>query len=93
MCTTKKWKTGILVIAMSLVCGIAKAQHWRSHYRPNRVVTVMVRPRCNIYCQQPFQSKGTIGDGSGLLANAQVPYHQSICKNDTTQQGLGGSRA
>jgi hypothetical protein len=44
MCTTRKWKTGILFIAMILVCGAANAQHWHRHYRPNRVVTVVVQP-------------------------------------------------
>lgn len=44
MCTTRKWKTGILVIAMILVCGVANAQHWHRHYHPSRVVTVVVRP-------------------------------------------------
>ena len=70
MCTTIKWKTGILVVAMALVCGVANAQHWHRHYyyRPDRVVTVVVRP--DILCQQPFQSKGTIGNGYSLLGNA-----------------------
>ena len=54
MCTTIKWKTGILVVAMALVCGSANAQHWHRHYyyRPDRVVTVVVQP--DILCQQPF---------------------------------------
>ena len=42
MCVTRKWKTGMLVIAMVLVCGAANAQHWHRRYRPNRVVTVVV---------------------------------------------------
>lgn len=44
MCTTRNWKAGILAIAMILVCGAANAQHWHRHYRPNRVVTVVVQP-------------------------------------------------
>lgn len=28
MCTTRKWKTGILLVAMILICGVANAQHW-----------------------------------------------------------------
>ena len=51
MCTTRKWKAGILVVAMILVCGAVNAQHWHRHYRPNRVVTVVVQPDVNIPCQ------------------------------------------
>ena len=43
MCTTIKWKTGILVVAMALVCGAANAQHWHRHYyyRPDRAATLL----------------------------------------------------
>lgn len=55
MCTTRKWKTGILLIAMILVCGAANAQHW--HYRPNRVVTVVVQPDVISHVSNRFNQK------------------------------------
>ena len=59
MCTTIKWKTGILVVAMALVCGSANAQHWHRHYyyRPDRVVTVVVQPDVTSYVSNPFNQK------------------------------------
>lgn len=41
---TGKWKTGILAIAMVLVCGTVNAQHRHYHYDPHRVITVVTRP-------------------------------------------------
>lgn len=76
MCTTKKWKTGILVIAMSLVCGIAKAQHWRSHYRPNRVVTVMVRPDVTSIVSNRFNQKERLA-----MAVAYLKTHEFLTIN------------
>lgn len=57
MCTTRKWKTGILLIAMILVCGVANAQHWHRHYRPNRVVTVVVQPDVISHVSNRFNQK------------------------------------
>ena len=56
MCKTKNWKTGILVIALALVCGSANAQHWRryNHYHPDRVVTVVVRPDVTSHVSNRF---------------------------------------
>lgn len=57
MRTIGKWKAGILVIAMALVCGTANAQHWRWHYRPDRVVTVVVRPDVTSHVCNRFNQK------------------------------------
>lgn len=52
-----KWKTGILVIAMALVCGTANAQHWHRHNRPDRVVAVVVRPDVTSHVSNRFNQK------------------------------------
>ena len=57
MCTTRKWKTGILLIVMILVCGAANAQHWHRHYRPNRLVTVVVQPDVISHVSNRFNQK------------------------------------
>lgn len=57
MRTIGKWKTGILVILMALVCGTTNAQHWRRHYRPDRVVTVVVRPDVTSLVSNCFNQK------------------------------------
>lgn len=57
MCTTRKWEIGILVIAMTLVCGTANAQHWRHHYCPNRVATVVVRSGATSHISNRFNQK------------------------------------
>lgn len=59
MCKTKNWKTGILVIALALVCGSANAQHWRRYnpYHPDRVVTVVVRPDVTSHVSNRFNQK------------------------------------
>lgn len=55
MCTTRTWKAGLLAIAMILVCGSAHAQHW--HYRPNRIVTVVVQPDVISHVSNRFNQK------------------------------------
>lgn len=61
MCITGKWKIGILMIAMVLACETANAQHWRRHcrynYRPDRVVTVVVRPEVTSHVSNRFSQK------------------------------------
>lgn len=61
MYITGKWKTGILAIAMALVCGTTNAQHWRRHYHynyhPNRAVTVVVRPGATSHVSNRFNQK------------------------------------
>lgn len=57
MCTTGKWKIGILVIAMALVCGTTNAQYWHRHYRPNRVATIVVRPDVTAHVSHHFNQK------------------------------------
>ena len=57
MCIMRKWKTGILFIAMILVCGAANAQHWHRHYRPNRVVSVVVQPNVVSHVSNRFSQK------------------------------------
>lgn len=57
MCTTRKWKAGILLIAMILLCGFANAQHWHRHYRPNRVVTIVVQPGVISHISNRFNQK------------------------------------
>lgn len=59
MRTIGKWKTGILVIAMALVCETANAQHRRRHYhyRPDRVVTVVVQPDVTSHVSNRFNQK------------------------------------
>lgn len=55
MCTTGKWKTGILVIGMAWVGGTANAQHWP--YHPHRVVTVATRPDVTSHLSNRFNQK------------------------------------
>lgn len=71
MCTTIKWKTGILVVAMALVCGSANAQHWHRHYyyRPDRVVTVVVPS----YVSNPFNQKERLA-----MAIAYLETHKHL---------------
>ena len=57
MCTTRKWKAGILVVAMILVCEAVNAQHWHRHYRPNRAVTVVVQPDVISHVSNRFNQK------------------------------------
>lgn len=61
MCITGKWKIGILMIVMVLACETANAQHWRRHchynYRPDRVVTVVVRPEVTSHVSNRFNQK------------------------------------
>ena len=57
MCIMRKWKTGILFIAMILVCGAANAQHWHRHYRPNRDVSVVVQPNVVSHVSNRFSQK------------------------------------
>ena len=75
MCTTIKWKTGILVVAMALVCGVANAQHWHRHYyyRPDRVVTVVVRPDVTSYVSNPFNQKERLA-----MAIAYLETHKHL---------------
>jgi len=73
MCTTIKWKTGILVVAMALVCGSANAQHWHRHYyyRPDRVVTV--QPDVTSYVSNPFNQKERLA-----MAIAYLETHKHL---------------
>lgn len=75
MCTTIKWKTGILVVAMALVCGSANAQHWHRHYyyRPDRVVTVVVQPDVTSYVSNPFNQKERLA-----MAIAYLETHKHL---------------
>jgi hypothetical protein len=57
MRTTGKWKTGILVITMALICGTANAQHRNRHYYPHRVVTVVTRPDVTSHISNRFNQK------------------------------------
>lgn len=72
MCTTRKWKTGILFIAMILVCGSAHAQHWHRHYRPNRV-TVVVRPDVISHVSNRFNQKERLA-----MAIAYLETHEHL---------------
>lgn len=75
MCTTGKWKTGILVMAMALVCGTANAQHWRRHrhYRPQRVVTVVARPDVSPHVSNRFSQKERLA-----MAVAYLQTHEYL---------------
>lgn len=73
MCTTRKWKTGILVIAMALVCGAANAQHWHRHYPPNRVVTVVVHPDATFHVSNRFNQKERL-----VMAIAYLETHKYL---------------
>lgn len=73
MCTTSKWKTGILVVAMTLVCGVANAQHWHRHYRPNRVVTVVVQPNVISHVSNRFNPKERLA-----MAIAYLETHERL---------------
>lgn len=57
MCTMREWKTGILIIAMILVCEVTNAQHWHRHHRPKRVVTVVVQPDVISHVSNRFNQK------------------------------------
>lgn len=54
---TGKWKTGILAIAMVLVCGTVNAQHRHYHYDPHRVITVVTRPDTKSHVSNRFTQK------------------------------------
>lgn len=73
MCTTRKWKTGILLISMILVCSSANAQHWRRYYRPNRVVTVVVQPDIISHVSNRFNSKERLA-----MAIAYLETHECL---------------
>lgn len=73
MYTTRKWKTGILVIAMILVCGAANAQHWHRHYHSNRVVTVVVRPDVISHVSNRFNPKERLA-----MAIAYLETHEYL---------------
>ena len=75
MCTTRKWKTGILLIAMILVCGAANAQHWHRHYHPNRVVTVVVRPDVISHVNNRFNQKERL---AMAIAYLETHEHHTI---------------
>ena len=42
---------------MTLVRGVANAQHWHRHYRPNRVVTVVDQPDVISHVSNRFNQK------------------------------------
>ena len=75
MRTIEKWKTGILVIAMALVCGIANAQYWRRHchYHPHRVVTVVTRLDVTSYVSNRFNQKERLA-----MAMAYLETHKYL---------------
>ena len=73
MCTTGKWKTGILVIAMALVCGSTNAQHWRWHYHPVRVVTVVAQPNVPSPVSNRFNQKERLA-----MAMAYLKTHKYL---------------
>lgn len=70
-----KKKTRILVIAMALVCGTANAQHWHRHYhyRPDRVVTVVVRPDLTSHVSNRFSQKERLA-----MAIAYLETHKNL---------------
>ena len=57
----RTWKLGILIIAVALVCGTVKAQHWHRRHHPHRVVTVMVRPEVTSHVSNRFNQKERLG--------------------------------
>lgn len=67
MRTTGKWKTGIWVVTMALVCGTANAQYWRHHYHPHRVVTVVARPGVTSHVNNFFNQKERLAMGVAYL--------------------------
>lgn len=73
MCTTGKWKIGILVIAMALVCGTANAQYRHRHYRPSRVVTVVTRPVVTSHVSNRFNQKERLA-----MAVAYLETHEYL---------------
>lgn len=76
MCITGKWKTAILVIAVALVCGTANAQHWRQHYHPHRVATVVVRPGITSHVSNRFNQKERLA-----MAVAYLQTHKHLTIN------------
>lgn len=73
MCTTEKWKTGILVIVMALFCGSANAQRWRSHYHLHRVVTIVDRPNVTAHVSNRFNQRERLA-----LAVAYLETHEYL---------------
>lgn len=69
----RKWKTGILLIAMILLCGFANAQHWHRHYRPNRVVTIVVQPGMISHVSNRFNQKERLA-----MAIAYLETHEYL---------------
>lgn len=50
-------KGGILIIAMTLVCGTVNAQHWHRHHHLHQVVTVVVQPDMTSHVSNRFNQK------------------------------------
>lgn len=73
MRTTGKWKTGILVITMALICGTANAQHRNRHYYPHRVVTVVTRPDVTSHVSNRFNQKERLA-----MAVAYLKTHEFL---------------
>ena len=71
MCTM--WKTEILLMAMALVCRAANAQHGHRHYRPNRVVTVVVQPDVISHVSNRFNQKERLA-----IAIAYLETHEHL---------------
>lgn len=69
----RKWKTGILLIAMILLCGFASAQHWHRHYCPNRVVTIVVQPGMISHVSNRFNQKERLA-----MAIAYLETHEYL---------------
>lgn len=73
MCTTGKWKTGILAVAMALLCGTANAQHRRWHHHPVRVVTVVAQPNASSHVGNRFNQKERLA-----MAVAYLETHKHL---------------
>lgn len=70
---TGKWKTGILAIAMVLVCGTVNAQHRHYHYDPHRVITVVTRPDTRSHVNNRFTQKERLA-----MAMAYLETHKHL---------------
>ena len=67
---TGKLKIAMMtIIVIILSCGTANAQHWRRHYRPHRVVTVVSRPARTVHVTNSFTQKERFGMAMAYLKN------------------------
>lgn len=65
----RTWKSGILILAVVLVCGTANAQHRYRHHHPHRVVTVVVRPKATSHVSNRFNQKERLAMALAYLNN------------------------